>query len=157
MGSPLLVLDEPTANLDPRGIEEVYDALAELVAEGDRAILLVEHNLDAAVGFVDRVVVLDQQGRLAADGSVDDVLRTRADELHAMGVWLPVSALAALRLRRAGFALDPLPLTPAELHAALEARAAGRWRPVVSAPPVPCSGPRRSSERRPSDRSRPTT
>ena len=121
MGSPLLVLDEPTANLDPRGIEEVYDALAELVAAGDRAILLVEHNLDAAVGFIDRVLVLDQEGRLAADGSVDDVLRARADELHAMGVWLPVSALAALRLRRAGFALDPLPLTPAELHAALEA------------------------------------
>lgn len=121
MGSPLLVLDEPTANLDPGGIEEVYAALAELVADGDRAILLVEHNLDAAVGFVDRVVVLDHGGRLAADGTVDDVLRHRADELHAMGVWLPVSAIAALRLRRAGFRLDPLPLTPAELHAALEA------------------------------------
>ena len=38
-----------------------------------------------------------------------------------MGVWLPTSALAALRLRRAGFALDPLPLTPGELRAALEA------------------------------------
>ncbi len=121
MGSPLLVLDEPTANLDPRGIEEVYDALAELVEAGDKALLLVEHNLDAAVGFVDRVVVLDQQGRLVADGSVDAVLRQRADELHAMGVWLPVSALAALRLRSAGFTLDPLPLTPAELHTALEA------------------------------------
>ena len=130
MGSPLLVLDEPTANLDPRGIEEVYDALAELVAEGDRAILLVEHNLDAAVGFVDRVVVLDQGGRLAMDGSVDEVLRRRADELHAMGVWLPVSALAALRLRRAGFTLDPLPLTPAELRAALEAEAAPAASPT---------------------------
>ena len=142
MGSPLLVLDEPTANLDPRGIEEVYDALAELVAEGDRAILLVEHNLDAAVGFVDRVVVLDQQGRLAADGSVDDVLRARADELHAMGVWLPVSALAALRLRRAGFALDPLPLTPAELHAALEAEPAPVAEPVAA----PAAPPRRRLE-----------
>jgi energy-coupling factor transporter ATP-binding protein EcfA2 len=121
MGSPLLVLDEPTANLDPRGIEEVYDALAALVAEGDKAILLVEHNLDAAVGFVDRVVVLDQQGRLFVDGSVDEVLRSRADELHRMGVWLPVSSLAALRLRTAGFALDPLPLTPRELRTALEA------------------------------------
>jgi energy-coupling factor transport system ATP-binding protein len=121
MGSPLLVLDEPTANLDPAGIEDVYAALADLVAAGDRGILLVEHNLDAAVGFVDRVVVLDQQGRLAFDGAVDDVLRGRAAELHAMGVWLPVSAIAALRLRRAGFALDPLPLTPDELHAALEA------------------------------------
>ena len=121
MGSPLLVLDEPTANLDPQGIEEVYAALAELVADGDRAILLVEHNLDAAVGFVDRAVVLDQEGRLVADGSVDAVLRGRAAELHSLGVWLPTSALAALLLRRAGFTLDPLPLTPIELRAALEA------------------------------------
>ncbi|WP_164861642.1 ABC transporter ATP-binding protein, partial [Microbacterium sp. CPCC 204701] len=126
LGSPLLVLDEPTANLDPHGIEEVYAALAELVAAGDRAILLVEHNLDAAIGFVDRVVVLDHEGRLVADGTVDEVLRHRADELHAMGVWLPVSTLAALRLRRAGFTLDPLPLTPDELRAALEAEDAPR-------------------------------
>jgi energy-coupling factor transport system ATP-binding protein len=121
MGSPLLVLDEPTANLDPQGIEEVYAALADLVADGERAILLVEHNLDAAIGFIDRAVVLDHDGRLIADGSVDAVLRDRAAELHAMGVWLPTSALAALRLRRAGYALEPLPLTPAELRAALQA------------------------------------
>ncbi|GAA5034138.1 ABC transporter ATP-binding protein [Microbacterium fluvii] len=121
MGSPLLVLDEPTANLDPAGIEEVYAALADLVAAGDRAIVLVEHNLDAAVGFVDRVVVLDQAGSVVADGPVDAVLRERADELHALGVWLPVSAIAALRLRAAGYALDPLPLTPEELRAGLEA------------------------------------
>lgn len=121
MGSPLLVLDEPTANLDPQGIEEVYAALAELVADGDRGIVLVEHNLDAAIGFVDRVVVLDQSGRLVADGTVDDILRGRADELHELGVWLPTSTLAALRLRRAGWMLNPLPLTPLELRAALEA------------------------------------
>lgn len=120
MGSPLLVLDEPTANLDPQGIEEVYGALSDLVAAGDRAIVLVEHNLDAAVRFVDRAVVLDQAGRLVADGTVDDVLRGRAEELHALGVWLPTSALAALRLRSAGYALDPLPLTPDELRSALE-------------------------------------
>ena len=124
MGSPLLVLDEPTANLDPAGIEDVYAALAELVAAGDRAIVLVEHNLDAAIGFVDRVVVLDHDGCLAADGTVDEVLRERAEQLHEMGVWLPVSAIAALRLRSAGFALDPLPLTPDELRAALDAEPA---------------------------------
>ncbi|HWL78400.1 energy-coupling factor transporter ATPase [Microbacterium sp.] len=121
MGSPLLVLDEPTANLDPNGIEEFYAALGELAAAGDRAIVLIEHNLDAAVGFVDRVLVLDHDGRLVADGPVDDVLRRRADELHAMGVWLPTSALAALRLRRSGLRLDPLPLTPEELRNALDA------------------------------------
>lgn len=120
MGSPLLVLDEPTANLDPQGIDEVYAALKELVSDGAHAIVLVEHDLDAAVGFVDRVVVLDQAGRLVADGPVDAVLRDRAEELHALGVWLPTSTLAGLRLRRAGYALDPLPLTPDELRAALE-------------------------------------
>ncbi|MEV8267428.1 energy-coupling factor transporter ATPase [Microbacterium sp. NPDC076911] len=120
MGAPLLVLDEPTANLDPQGIEEVYQALAELVSASNHAILLVEHNLDAAIGFVDRVVVLDHAGVVAYDGSVDEVLRDRATELHAMGVWLPVSTIAALRMRRAGYVFDPLPLTPAELRAALE-------------------------------------
>jgi energy-coupling factor transporter ATP-binding protein EcfA2 len=121
MGSPLLVLDEPTANLDPQGIEEVYAALGELIATGDRAIVLIEHNLDAVVGITDRVVVLDHDGRTHADGTVDEVLRARADELHAMGVWLPVATMAGLRLRGAGWALDPLPIDADELRAALEA------------------------------------
>ena len=134
LGSPLLVLDEPTANLDPRGIEEVYAALADVVGAGDRSILLIEHNLDAAVGMTDRVVVLDADGRTVADGDVDAVLRERAEELHALGVWLPVSTLAGLRLRRAGYALDPLPLTPDELRAALEASASplGEQRDAVA-------------------------
>lgn len=124
MGSELLVLDEPTANLDPAGIEDVYVALHDLVrhADGtprDHAILLIEHNLDAAVALTDRVVVLDAEGRTVADGPVDEVLRGQAEELHAMGVWLPISTLAALRLRRAGWAFDRLPLTPDELRAAV--------------------------------------
>ncbi|WJL97144.1 ATP-binding cassette domain-containing protein [Microbacterium sp. ET2] len=143
LGSALVVLDEPTANLDPRGIDEVYAALADVVAAGDRAILLVEHNLDAAVGLVDRVVVLDAEGRLFAEGATDDVLRARADALHAMGVWLPVSTLAALRLRSAGYALDPLPLTPAELTAALDAAPSPRSASVAppTSSPLPTASP----------------
>ncbi|MFS0706378.1 ABC transporter ATP-binding protein, partial [Cellulomonas sp. 179-A 9B4 NHS] len=121
LGSPVVVLDEPTANLDPAGIEEVYAALRAVVADGTRAVVLVEHNLDAAVDLVDRVVVLDRAGRLALEGPVREVLGTRAEEVAALGVWLPVSTLAALRLRAAGVALDPLPLTPHELAAALDA------------------------------------
>ncbi len=53
----------------------------------------------------------------------------RAGELHELGVWLPRVALAALRLRAAGVPIDPLPLTPAELRAALEAS-----RPALPSP-----------------------
>ncbi|WP_036283722.1 ABC transporter ATP-binding protein [Microbacterium luticocti] len=133
LGSPVLVLDEPTANLDPQGVGEVYAALADIVAAKDRAVVLIEHNLDEAIGFVDRVVVLDATGRTIAAGEAGAVLRERAAELHALGVWLPTATLAALRLRTAGYRMDPLPLTPAELRAALEAEPA----PTLEAEPAP--------------------
>lgn len=121
MGSPLIVLDEPTANLDPQGIDDVYAALADVVAAGDRAILLVEHNLDAAMAFVTRTIVLDRDGRVAFDGPASEIIRTHAEELVAMGVWLPTATLAALRLREQGHRFDPLPLSPEELARSLPA------------------------------------
>ena len=99
LASPVLVLDEPTANLNPAGIDEVYAVLRELASERDHAIVLIEHNLDAAVDIVDRVLVLDAAGRLVIEGAVREVLRNRAGELVDLGVWLPVSTLAAMRLR----------------------------------------------------------
>ncbi len=121
LDSPVIVLDEPTANLDPQGIDDVYAALSDVVAAGDRAILLVEHNLDAAMDFVTRAIVLDRAGRVAIDGPVAEVLRAHAEQLVEMGVWLPTATLAALRLRTAGVRLDPLPLTPGQLRAGLDA------------------------------------
>ncbi|WP_353807764.1 ABC transporter ATP-binding protein [Agromyces sp. SYSU T00194] len=121
MASPVLVLDEPTANLDPAGIDEVYAVLRELARDDRHAIVLVEHNLDQAIDLVDRVVVLDGAGHVVVDGPARTVLAGRARELLDHGVWLPVSTLAALRLVDAGVAIDPLPLTPTELAAALDA------------------------------------
>ncbi|MGO1881179.1 MAG: ABC transporter ATP-binding protein, partial [Microbacterium gubbeenense] len=127
MGSSVIVLDEPTANLDPQGIDDVYDALTDLVASGDRAIVLVEHNLDAAMRFATRTIVLDQQGRVAFDGPVEDVLRGHTDELIDMGVWLPAATLAGRMLRERGILPGdaPLPLTPEELA---DAAGGGRLR-----------------------------
>jgi len=135
--APLLVLDEPTANLDPAGIAEVYSVLRSIVRreDGSRpAVLLIEHNLDAAIEIVDRVAVLDREGHLVLEGPVRETLRENADTLHELGVWLPIATLAALRLRQSDVALEPLPLTPSELTAALDARPA--------LPPLP-SGARR--------------
>ena len=120
MESPLLVLDEPTANLDPAGIDEVYAVLREIVAGDDRAIVLIEHNLDASIDLVDRVIVLDRGGRVAFDGPTREILADHADEVAALGVWLPVATLAALRLRQAGVDLPRLPLTGTELATALD-------------------------------------
>ncbi|MFB8189330.1 ABC transporter ATP-binding protein [Microbacterium sp. NPDC055988] len=137
MGSPLIVLDEPTANLDPQGIDDVYAALADVVAAGDRAILLVEHNLDAAMDFVTRTIVLDREGRVVFDGPAAEIIRTHADELVGMGVWLPAATLAALRLRDQGFSFDPLPLTPDELGTALaeDAASSPSARSTTGTPP----------------------
>src|SRR5690606_11906502 len=135
MGSSLIVLDEPTANLDPQGIDDVYAALADLAADGDHAIVLVEHNLDAAMRFADRVLVLDGEGRQAYDGPVSEVLRRHVDELAAMGVWLPSAALAARALSERGIlsAADPLPLTPEELAAAIPPSAVARTENAADA------------------------
>jgi energy-coupling factor transporter ATP-binding protein EcfA2 len=137
MGSPLIVLDEPTANLDPQGIDDVYAALADVVAAGDRAILLVEHNLDAAMDFVTRTIVLDREGRVVFDGPAAQIIREHADELVAMGVWLPGATLAALRLRDRGHVLDPLPLTPEQLAEGLEQEgiSSHSGRPTAGTPP----------------------
>lgn len=136
MGSPLIVLDEPTANLDPQGIDDVYAALTDVIAAGDRAILLVEHNLDAAMGFVTRTIVLDREGRVAYDGPVAEIIRAHTDELVAMGVWLPAATLAALRLRDDGIRLDPLPLTPEQLAAQLPPASAPAPTPQTDAAPT---------------------
>lgn len=146
MGSPLIVLDEPTANLDPQGIDDVYAALAEVVASGDRAILLVEHNLDAAMDFVTRTLVLDREGRVVFDGPAAEVIREHADELVRMGVWLPAATLAALRLRDQGLSLMPLPLTPQELGHALAQEDASSRTARSTPEGAPSSGRERDDE-----------
>ncbi|MDQ0614210.1 energy-coupling factor transporter ATP-binding protein EcfA2/energy-coupling factor transporter transmembrane protein EcfT [Microbacterium sp. W4I4] len=93
MRSRVIVLDEPTANLDPQGVTDVYGALAELTRDADRAIVLVEHNLDAAIGLATRVIVLDHDGRMLLDGPARQTLHDNADRLHELGVWLPSELL----------------------------------------------------------------
>ncbi|MFB2580588.1 ABC transporter ATP-binding protein [Herbiconiux sp. P15] len=140
--SPLIVLDEPTANLDPVGIDEVYAVLERLVRTGEHALVLVEHNLDAALELVDRVVVIDRSGRPAFDGPAGSVLRQHADELAAMGVWLPTALLAGQRLRAAGHPVPDLPLTPAALTTLLDTLPPPtRTIPDTTARPSTTAGP----------------
>jgi len=85
----VLLLDEPTANLDPDGVREVRDAVASALEATGATLIVVEHRVDVWLGLVDRVVVLDGAGGVLADGAPDEVFDRSAPELKAAGVWLP--------------------------------------------------------------------
>ncbi|SJM58136.1 ABC transporter ATP-binding protein [Gulosibacter sp. 10] len=122
----LLILDEPTANLDPAASAEFYATLAEL-RDGTRTTILVEHELDDALPLADRVIVLDHAAELIADGAPADVFGRHAALLRRHGVWLPTATEIALR--SAPDAL-PLPLTLPELADRLAAKSIATDTPV---------------------------
>lgn len=89
MGAQGIVLDEPTANLDPDGAAAVVAAIAELGRDRTRSLLLVEHRLDDVLSLIDRVAVLDDTGHLALDASPEVAFGSQRSSLDALGVWIP--------------------------------------------------------------------
>jgi len=87
----LLLLDEPTANLDPAGVAEVRDAVKRVLERTGATLVVIEHRVDTWASVVDRVVVLEPNGGVSADGSVERVLgdAATADRLREAGVWVP--------------------------------------------------------------------
>ncbi len=85
----LLLLDEPTANLDPDGVDEVRRAVASVVESTGATLVVVEHRVSVWRDLVDRVVVLAADGGVLADGHPDAVLADNSGELRRAGVWLP--------------------------------------------------------------------
>jgi len=88
-GPSLLILDEPTANLDPLGTTTVLDAVDRVLAGTGSTLLMVEHHVQAALPLVDRVAVLEPGGGIIDDGSPDAVFGRRGADLAKAGVWVP--------------------------------------------------------------------
>ncbi|MEO3929215.1 ABC transporter ATP-binding protein [Micromonosporaceae bacterium B7E4] len=84
----LLLLDEPTANLDPAGAALVRDAVRAAI-DDDTTLILVEHRVSEALPLVDRVVVLEPGGGVRADGRPAEVFAAHGAALAAAGVWVP--------------------------------------------------------------------
>jgi energy-coupling factor transporter ATP-binding protein EcfA2 len=85
----LLLLDEPTANLDPAGASLVRETVQRVVASGDATLVLVEHRVADALALVDRVIVLGPGGGIVADGSPEAVFAAHGATLADQGVWVP--------------------------------------------------------------------
>jgi energy-coupling factor transport system ATP-binding protein len=85
----LLLLDEPTANLDPAGAAELRDVLGRVLERLGATLILVEHRLDEALALVDRVVVIEGGAGVVADGPPPEVFRVHGASLAEAGVWVP--------------------------------------------------------------------
>ena len=94
MGPGLLLLDEPTANLDPSGVAEVRAAVETVVERTGATVVVVEHRVDVWASLVDRVIVV-ADGAIAADGPLHEVLAQQGDALRERGIWLPGDDVAA--------------------------------------------------------------
>ena len=94
MGPGLLLLDEPTANLDPSGVAEVRGAVEAVVERTGATMVVVEHRVDVWASLVDRVIVV-ADGAIAADGPLNEVLEQQGDALRERGIWLPGDDVAA--------------------------------------------------------------
>ena len=98
----LVLLDEPTSMLDPSSAAIVREAITSAVRASGATLVMVEHELSAVVHGVDRLVVLDPNGRVSADGLVAETLAASTELLVAQGVWVPgVSAPRPLEVDRA--------------------------------------------------------
>ncbi len=120
-----LVLDEPCANLDPSGVEQVHAAVRSLLDATGATLLVVEHRIGTWLDLVDRLVLLEPGGGVVADGAPDTVLATHGAALTAAGVWVPGAEPGR------GSARHDRPGTPTELlRAARLGTARGRRQPV---------------------------
>ena len=97
-----IVLDEPTAMLDPRGRREVIDTVSRLNKEKGITVVIITHHMDEAAK-ADRVVVL-HKGRVAADGSPKAVF-SQMELLHDLGLAAPETVELCDALNREGFHL----------------------------------------------------
>src|SRR5690606_17289657 len=87
-----ILLDEPTANLDPEGVAEVRDAVGRALDATGATLVVIEHRIDVWLPLVERVIVLGVEGDstvVLADGTPDQVLHVRGAELAASGGWVP--------------------------------------------------------------------
>ncbi|MGK3647606.1 ABC transporter ATP-binding protein [Pseudarthrobacter enclensis] len=135
----LVLLDEPTANLDPAGVLEVRDAVARSLDKTGATLVVVEHRVSVWKDLVDRIVVLQPgnhtESAVLLDGPPDQVLADARTVLVSAGVWVP-GYVPATRARAAD-----VPPGTGDLLLAAEALAVSRQRPrrrgFRKIPPVP--------------------
>ena len=130
MKPEVLILDEPTAGLDPKGRSEILELISSLRKKTGMTIVLVSHSMDDVAEYVNRIVVMDH-GRKMYDDAPREVFR-HVEELEAMGLAAPQVTYMMHQLRKNGFDVNPDAITieeaKEEVLKALEKRHQNAWR-----------------------------
>ena len=123
MEPKVLVLDEPTAGLDPAGRENLMANIRDYHRNKHTTVVLVSHSMDEIARNVDRIVVL-KSAHVLMSGTPREVF-ARGDELLSAGLDVPEVTRVAMALRRRGLPIDPAVYTVEELERALLAARKG--------------------------------
>ena len=123
MEPKVLILDEPTAGLDPRGRDEILAQIRAYHETKQATVILVSHSMEEIARNVERIVVM-RDAHVYMDGTPRQVF-ARAEELEQAGLDVPQVTKIAMALRKRGMDIDPAVYTIEELEQALLARRGG--------------------------------
>ena len=126
MEPSVLILDEPTAGLDPVGVEAILGNIRDYHQAKNATIIIVSHSMEEMARTVDRIVVVND-GRIPFSGAPREVF-AHGDELEAMGLGVPAMTRVFHRLRAMGVDIDPSVYTIEQARDAILARL-GRAHP----------------------------
>ena len=104
MKPEVLILDEPTAGLDPKGRNDILDQIDRLHAEGNMTVILVSHSMEDVARYVDRLIVMNR-GSVFMDGTPAEVFAHYV-ELERIGLAAPQVTYVMHRLAGAGFPVN---------------------------------------------------
>ena len=121
MEPKLLILDEPTAGLDPAGCKQIMDNICAYREKSGSTIMIVSHNMDDAAKYAQRILVFNK-GKIVMDGNPEEIF-SQAEELCAIGLSVPMSTQIAMALKEKGMTLKGSIYTREQLvKAILEAK-----------------------------------
>lgn len=114
-----LILDEPSAGLDPSGRDEIFGQIKRLHEEEGITVIIVSHNMDDISRLADRLLVFNQ-GSVLLDGQPMDIFINHREELQEAGVDLPPVSITVEHLRSCGLMVDNHVLMVKDALAAIE-------------------------------------
>ena len=120
----VLILDEPSAGLDPAGRRSLLENIRTYHRQKGTTVVMVSHSMDEVAENVDRIIVLADAG-VVMSGTPHEVF-SRAEELVVVGLNVPQVTRVAMELRRRGVEIDPAVYTVTDLRQALSALKGGK-------------------------------